>query len=148
MSQTCIYPVLSSLTPRATLSPLRATSTICSSNVAICSDQKEYCAYALAFSQSVNSSGFRHRSPLRSSKITFFCGVDYTLSAASPNYSSVLRWPPSGHRNGVASERTRGQQNLQLHGFFELVINQLNDMLVKLRHQQNAKLGLLFVHLF
>lgn len=36
------------------------------------------------------------------SKITFW--VDYTLSTASPNYSSVLRWSPNSYRNGAVSK--------------------------------------------
>lgn len=91
---------------------------------------KECCVCTFAFSQSVNSSGFSRRSPHWSffwlSKITFW--VDYTLSTASPNYSSVLRWPPNSHRSGVVSDcarcergdkENRGQRNSQLHGFLE-----------------------------
>lgn len=59
-------------------------------------------AQCVCFSQSVNSSGFTRRSPHCSffwpSKITFW--VDYTLSAASPNYSPEQRQP----------EKRRGEQ--------------------------------------
>lgn len=65
-------------------------------------------AQCVCFSQSVNSSGFTRRSPHRSffwlSKITFW--VDYTLSTASPNYSSEQRWPANSQRNSAASKRT------------------------------------------
>lgn len=73
-------------------------------------------AQCVRFSQSVNSSGFTRRSPHCSffwpSKITFW--VDYTLSAASPNYSPEQRWPANSQRAKRAPLQARWQSGLRL----------------------------------
>lgn len=105
--------------------------TIYCTNVAICSDQKS--TVCMLFPSQWTHLAFPADHPIGRfwlSKITFW--VDYMLSAASPNYSPVLRWPASSQRNGVASKHARckhgdrgdrGQQNAQLHGFLQQPFN-------------------------
>lgn len=140
LSQTCIYHGLSSLTPQA-IEHTRG----CKVSLRLCAHyllhkcchllwSKECCMYAFAFPSQWTHLAFPADHPIGRfwlSKITFW--VDYTLYTASPNYSSVLRWPVNSHRNGVVSECARckhgdrenqGQQNSQLHGFLEQPFSQ------------------------
>lgn len=63
---------------------------------------KECCVHALAFPSQWTHLAFAADHPSGRfwlSKITFW--VDYTLSAASSNYSFALRWAPNSHRSSV-----------------------------------------------
>lgn len=113
-SQTCIYWGLTRPTPRG------SAQCVCGSLLAISSHKSCHLlrwkgAQCVRFSQSVNSSGFTRRSPHRSffwpSKITFW--VDYTLSAASPNYSPEQRWPANSQRSSAPSKRAPLQAQWQ-----------------------------------
>lgn len=106
--ETCIYLVwplgVAKHTQESAECLCGSVLTIYCTNVAICSDQKNAVWMRLLFPVS-ELIWLSRRSPIGCfwlSKITFW--VDYTLSTASPNYSSVLRWPANSQRNGAVTE--------------------------------------------